>query len=115
MEQLHDITAVKPVSDHELIVSFDNGETGVFDCMPYFDHPYWKRLSDPAFFRLVRAEYGTLVWPDDIDIGQEDVWNGAKLRPRDYTEWRSMQPDEDIQTLAAKIKKMRTELSELNA
>ena len=35
---------------------------------------YWKRLADPAFFRLVRVAYGTLVWPDDIDIAPEDVW-----------------------------------------
>ena len=81
MELLHDITKAHPVSDHEIRVEFDTGETGVFDCAPYFSDPYWKRLADPAFFRLVRVAYGTLVWPDDIDIAPEDVWEGTVKDP----------------------------------
>lgn len=46
----------------------------MFDCKPLLSDPFWNRLSDPAFFRLVRVAYGTLVWPDDIDIAPEDVW-----------------------------------------
>lgn len=74
MDILHNITNAKPLPGYKVHVVFDTGESGVFDCSPYLSHPYWKRLSDPAFFQLVRAEYGTLVWPDDIDIDSEDVW-----------------------------------------
>ena len=74
MDSLHDIIAAEPRADYKVRVTFDTEETGVFDCSGYLAHPYWKRLADPAFFRLVRAEYGTLVWPDDIDIAPEDVW-----------------------------------------
>ena len=77
MKEYSTIRKAVPVSNHEIQVEFDTGEIGVFDCQPYFSDPYWKRLADPAFFRLVRVEFGTLVWPDDIDIGPEDVWEFA--------------------------------------
>ena len=74
MDVLHDITLAEALPNFKIHVKFDTEETGVFDCSSYLEHPYWKRLSDPAFFKLVRVEYGTLVWPDDIDIAPEDVW-----------------------------------------
>ena len=81
MDILHDITNAKALPGYKIHVVFDTGESGVFDCSPYLSHPYWKRLSDPAFFRLVRIEYGTLVWPDDIDIAPEDVWERCVRDP----------------------------------
>lgn len=74
MDVLHDITAAEPMPGFKVHVTFDTGETGVFDCSAYLGHPYWKRLNDPAFFRLVHVCYGTLAWPDEIDIAPEDVW-----------------------------------------
>jgi len=77
MEELHDIVKASPLEDYKVAVEFDNGERGVFDCSRYLNRPYWKPLNDKAFFRQVRVDYGTLVWPDEIDVGQEDVWEFA--------------------------------------
>ena len=74
MDLLHEITEAVSMPGFKVRVRFDTGESGVFDCSNYLGHPYWKRLADPAFFKLVRVAYGTLVWPDDIDIAPEDVW-----------------------------------------
>ena len=46
-------------------------------CSRYLDKPYWRRLSDKALFDQVFVGYGTLVWPGEIDIGPEDVWEFA--------------------------------------
>jgi hypothetical protein len=81
MDVLHDITDATAVSDFTVHVTFDTGETGMFDCSPYLSHPYWRRLADPAFFRLVRVAYGTLVWSADIDIAPEDVGEKAVCDP----------------------------------
>jgi hypothetical protein len=35
-------------------------------------------LNDKDFFRQVFVGYGTLVWPDEVDIGPEDVWEFAQ-------------------------------------
>ena len=77
MDILHDICQARPEEDFCVRVVFDTGDTAVFDCKPYLGHPYWRKLGDPAFFRQVRVAYGTLAWPEDIDIAPEDVWEKA--------------------------------------
>lgn len=74
MEELHDIVSANPLEGYKVAVVFDTGERGVFDCTRYLDKPYWRKLNDIAFFNRVRVDYGTLVWPEDVDIGPEDVW-----------------------------------------
>ena len=65
----------KPVDDTRLMVAFDNGVKGVFDCRPYMDNRYWECLKTPSFFRQVRVDCGTLCWPNDVDIDPEEVWD----------------------------------------
>ena len=78
MEVIHDVVAVKPLADYKLDVEFDNGEKGVLDCTRYLNKPYWKRLNDPSFFSQAFISYGTVVWPEEVDIGPEDIWEFAE-------------------------------------
>ena len=78
MERLHDIVSAKPLDGYRVDVEFDTGEKAVFDCSRYLDKPYWRRLNDKALFNQVFVGYGTLVWPGEIDIGPEDVWEFAE-------------------------------------
>lgn len=77
MEVLHQILKAEAIDDTRVRVSFDTGETGVFDCSPYMREGYWNCLRSPAYFKQVKAEYGMLCWPNDIDIAPEDVWEDA--------------------------------------
>ena len=70
METIHDIVAAKPLDGYKVDVEFDTGERGIFDCTRYLDKPYW---IEPYY-----EDYGTLVWPDEIDIGPEDIWEFAQ-------------------------------------
>lgn len=74
MELLHIVTKAIPRGNMDVEVHFDTGEKGVFNCAYLLDFPYWKRLSSPAFFNTARAEYGTIVWDDNIDVAPEAVW-----------------------------------------
>ena len=74
MMDLHQVVSAEPVDDRRIRVSFENGMTGIFDCLPYMGNKYWEALKNPVFFRLVKAEYGTLCWPNDIDIDPEEIW-----------------------------------------
>ena len=56
----------------------ETNQRAVFDCSRYLDKPYWRRLNDKAFFDEVFVGHGTLVWPGEIDIGPEDVWEFAE-------------------------------------
>ena len=77
MKAYASVVSAKALPDFRVQVVFDTGACGVFDCKPLLSDPFWQRLSDPTFFRLVRVAYGTLTWPDDIDIAPEDVWEGT--------------------------------------
>ena len=74
MEQLHFITKANPRGGFDIDVEFDTGERGVFNCEYLTADPYWSRLADPSFFGTARAEYGTIVWNDNIDVAPESVW-----------------------------------------
>jgi hypothetical protein len=78
MEAIHDIVSAKALDGYKVDVEYDTGEKAVFDCSRYLDMPYWKRLNDKALFNQVMVGYGTLVWPGEIDIGPEDVWEFAE-------------------------------------
>lgn len=78
METIHDIVSAKALDGYKVDVEFDTGEKAVFDCSRYLDMPYWNRLNDKAFFDQVMVGYGTLVWPGEIDIAPEDVWEFAE-------------------------------------
>ena len=81
MTELRQVTGAKPMDDTKVFVTFDNGVSGVFDCAPYLEDAYWQSLKSPSFFRQVKAEYGTLCWPNDIDIDPEEVWQDAVRTP----------------------------------
>ena len=77
MEELHQVIAAEPMEGIRVLVSFENGVRGVFDCTYLTKDPYWAKLKSPAFFRQVKAEYGTLCWPEDIDVAPESIWEDA--------------------------------------
>lgn len=69
------VRIARPIDNNRVEVTFQDGTLGVFDCAPYFKEPFWSRLSEPAFFKQVRVEGGTLTWPNDVDIAPEEVWH----------------------------------------
>lgn len=75
MTELRQVTGVKPIDNAKVFVTFDNGASGVFDCSQYMKNAYWRQLNDPAYFRQVKVECGTLCWPNDLDIDPEEVWD----------------------------------------
>ena len=71
---LLDVTAVAARPNFLLDLEFENGERRRFDMSPYLHYPIFRRLENPGFFSLARAEHGTVVWPGDIDIAPETLY-----------------------------------------
>ena len=59
---------VKAMSDFLLLVSFDNGETRIFDVKPLLGFPLYEKLRNRAFFSTAKADGMCVYWNDDIDI-----------------------------------------------
>lgn len=77
MEQLLDVVSVQPQADYRLLLEFENGEKRCFDMKPFLHKKPFDRIENPAFFRLARVLYGTVVWPGNIDIAPETLYDGS--------------------------------------
>jgi len=72
---LLDVVAVRTLDDYHLDLVFENGERRRFDMRPYLHYPVFRRLANHAFFSLAHVDYGTVVWPGEIDIAPETLYD----------------------------------------
>ena len=61
----------------KIAVEFEDGTHGVFDFSPFADYPCYRSLKSIGVFSSVKADHGTLMWPGEIDIAPEAVWEGT--------------------------------------
>jgi len=69
--RVKDVIAKK---DYTLLITFTNGEKKIFDVKPYLETGVFKQLKNPVFFITARAEYGTVVWNDELDIDPDTLF-----------------------------------------
>lgn len=81
MEPLLDIVEVKATADYQLYLKFENGERRVFDMVPYLEKKPFNRLKGSPLFVLAKVDYGTVVWPGNIDIAPETLHRYSKPCP----------------------------------
>lgn len=72
---LLDVISVQPRPEFKLDLEFQNGERRRFDVRPLLTMKPWDRIASPAVFDLVRVDYGTVVWPGNIDIAPETLYD----------------------------------------
>lgn len=78
MEPLLDVVQVKATADYLLYLKFENGENRVFDMTPYLEKRPFVKLKGSPLFALARVDYGTVVWPGNIDIAPETLYLYSK-------------------------------------
>ncbi len=78
MEILLDVIKVKPHKDHTLFLVFENQEQRLFDMTPYLEKKPFTKLKGSPLFMKARVEFGTVVWPGNIDIAPETLWDNSK-------------------------------------
>ncbi|MFH0728052.1 MAG: DUF2442 domain-containing protein [Pseudomonadota bacterium] len=72
-----DVVAVKPGGNYLLELEFKNGERRRFDMKPLLSLKPWNRVANPAVFSRVRVDYGTVVWPGEIDVAPETLYDDS--------------------------------------
>lgn len=77
MSMLLDVVRVKVDSGYRLQLEFENGEHRIFDMTPYMDKKPFVRLKDSSIFACAHIDYGTVVWPGEIDIAPETLYDGS--------------------------------------
>ncbi|MBQ9528354.1 MAG: DUF2442 domain-containing protein [Fretibacterium sp.] len=68
------VKSVCPTEDYTLLLTFASGERRVYDARPLLEERLYIKLRNPGFFKKAHAEYGTVVWTDDIDIAPEHLY-----------------------------------------
>jgi hypothetical protein len=75
MEILLDVVQVDARSDYTLLLEFENGEKRLFDMAPLLDEKPFNRLKGSPLFTKAFVDYGTVVWPGNIDIAPETLYD----------------------------------------
>ena len=83
------ITSAEPLQDHEVRFTFTDGEVRVIDLDPYLrPRGVFQALrEDPALFRSMAVDGGTIVWPNGADLDPDVLYYG--LDPDDWNEGAS--------------------------
>ncbi|WP_129600937.1 DUF2442 domain-containing protein [Anaerophilus nitritogenes] len=69
---------VEPLSDYQLLLTFENGEKKIFDMKPYLDKGIFKELKDEKIFRSVKISFDTIEWSNQADIDPEVLYEKGK-------------------------------------
>lgn len=70
--------SAKLLPGYKVEVEFNNGMRGIFDCNYLLGYEMSAGLADWEVFRQVRANHGTLCWPDGTDVAPETVWEASE-------------------------------------
>ena len=68
------VTDVKPQKDYTLLLTFAHGEQKIYNARPLLQKPIYAPLKHLPFFLCAKAECGTVVWNDDVDIAPEHLY-----------------------------------------
>ncbi len=72
---LLDVVEVSVFPNYQLRLRFESGERRVFDMSPYMRKTPFDRIKDPAAFAKAYVALGTVVWPGEIDIDPETLYD----------------------------------------
>ena len=75
MCELLDVVNVKPLSGYILELEFENGEMRLFDMSSLMNKRPFDRLKASGAFLAAHIDYGTVVWPGNIDIAPETLYD----------------------------------------
>ena len=75
MDILLDVVWVEAKPDYTLFLTFEDGEKRVFDMAPLMDKKPFVKLRGSPLFTKASVEYGTVVWPGNIDIAPETLYD----------------------------------------
>ncbi len=70
--------AAKALDASHVEATFENGSAAILDLSDIKGQGPWTKLQGPAFFERAHAAFGTIVWPDGIDLAPEEVWVRAQ-------------------------------------
>ena len=83
MAYLPAVVGVAVIGDYRLRLLFDDGTVGDVDFSSREWSGVFEALRDPALFEQVRVDpdAATIVWPGDLDMAPEALYEEARKNP----------------------------------
>ena len=75
MNELLDVIKVNVGKNFQLKLEFENGEMRLFDMKPFLKKKPFSNLQKEAVFECATVRHGTVVWPGNIDIAPETLYD----------------------------------------
>ena len=73
-----EIIKVSALDDMMMLITFNTGETRLFDATTLLQYPAFKPLENDDVFMSAKVERGVLTWLDgDIDIAPETLYKNS--------------------------------------
>ena len=68
------VKKVIPQKNYMLLLTFEDGKTGVYDFRPDLSRSIFRNQQNIDFFMKAKALCGTVVWSDDSDMAPEHLY-----------------------------------------
>lgn len=72
---MESVIKVLPQDDFKLLVTFNTGETKLFDMTPYLNKGVFTQLKNRDLFKSAYVAFDTVCWPGDMDIAPETLYD----------------------------------------
>jgi len=73
------VKEVQTREDYTLLLTFADGTKKLYNARPLLEKAIYAQLKNLSFFLDAKAECGTVVWNDDIDIAPEHLYECSDL------------------------------------
>ena len=68
------ITAVMPMENYILLLTFENGEQRYLDMKPYLHRGVFKELVNKDVFNTAHVSFDTVAWRNEVDLAPEVLY-----------------------------------------
>ena len=72
------IEEVEPLDNYKLLLTFTNGEKGIFDVTKYLQDKFWAKLKDKELFKKVKVSGGSVEWETGEDFCPDEVYENSE-------------------------------------
>jgi hypothetical protein len=72
------ISAVKPLPQFRLLLTFDNKEQRILDFSEYLDTGIFSELKDESKFKTVHVSFDSIEWENGADLDPELIYETSE-------------------------------------
>lgn len=72
------VKEVTAKEDYTLLITFIGGEQRIYNARPLLEKAIYSPLKNLAFFLGAKADCGTVIWNDDVDIAPEHLYECSR-------------------------------------